>query len=104
MLTGHELAEQLAEYTYRPGWRLIVRDDEFEGPCFWVIADLPDAYNAGSTVMVRIRSLIPPMASRREFERWLWWRLDLIERHECREFFQRDGKPVFDPHAEPACP
>jgi hypothetical protein len=52
-------------------------------------------------VEVRIRSLIPPMASRWEFERWLAWRLRLVEIHESREWFRRDGKPVFDPHVDP---
>lgn len=98
------MAELLAEYTYRPGWRLIVHDDEFEGSCLWVIAELDNSYQSGSPVQVRVRSLIPPMAGRPEFERWLWWRLSMIEIHESREWFQRDGKPVFDPHAEPEHP
>jgi hypothetical protein len=101
VLSTRELQDQVGEYAYRPGWRLIVREDEFEGAALWILADLDNSYRPGETVEVRIRSLIPPMVSRWEFERWLAWRLRLVEIHESREWFRRDGKPVFDPHADP---
>jgi hypothetical protein len=63
-----------------------------------VVADVADGYNPKQTVQVRIRSAIPPMFDTNHFGYWLLWRLDQIERHECREYLKRDGVCLFDPH------
>lgn len=100
-LTFDELRNGIENYTYKPGWHLSVFMDPWEGPCFYLVADVPDAYNPGKTVELRIRSNIPPIPSAAYFAIWLQWRLQLVESHECREYFRRkvDGRPVFDPHS-----
>jgi hypothetical protein len=99
-LTFEELRAELAKYCYRDGWALTVFMDPWESSCLYVVADVPDAYNPGSTVELRIRSNIPPMPSREYFAVWLQWRLSMIESHEARELLRRrdTNRPVFDPH------
>lgn len=98
ILDHAQLAAVLAEVTYRPGWTLSLYADPFEGPVFRVCADVPDTYHPGQTVQVRINSRVPWQTSRDGFLLWLLWRLDQVERHECREFFKVCGRPWFDPH------
>lgn len=93
-----ELQGEIARYSYRPGWVLQVFADPWEGPCLYVVADVLNGYHPDQAVELRIRSAIPPIPSREYFAVWLAWRLGQIESHESREYFQRDGKPVFDPH------
>lgn len=99
-LTYEELRGELENYSYREGWSLSVFMDPFEGPCFYLVAEVDNAYSPGDPVELRIRSNIPPIPSAAYFAIWLQWRLEMIERHECREHFRRrvDGRPVFDPH------
>jgi hypothetical protein len=86
----------LARLSYRPGWKFAVYTGRYEGPHICITADLADSVNVGQTLRVRIDSQLPP------FERWLLWRLAIIESHECREWFKRDGKAIADPHAPDA--
>lgn len=97
-LTFEQIRDEVARFTYRPGWHLSAFDDPFEGPCFYVVADVPNGYRPEETVELRIRSNIPPIPDPEYLAVWVWWRLDLIERHETREFLHRDGKPWSDPH------
>jgi hypothetical protein len=104
-----QLDARVRSITYRPGWSLSVFVDPFEGPCLYVVVQVPDRTRPDQTIELRIRSNIPPIPTDWSadgadyFDWWLWYRLDLIERHECREFYQRGGRPVFDPH-EPVEP
>jgi hypothetical protein len=99
-LTFEELRTELAKYCYRDGWEITIFQDPWESSCLYVVADVPDAYNPGKTVELRIRSIIPPIPSREYFAVWLCWRLSMIESHEARELFRdrSTGRPVFDPH------
>lgn len=97
-LTYEQLAEEIAHYTYRPGWTLSVYLHPWEGPIFRVVAEVPDAAQPGHTTQLRINSLIPPMETRRQFGHWLVWRLGQIETHECREYLRRRDSLVTDPH------
>jgi hypothetical protein len=99
-LTLEGLQVEIAKYYYREGWSLEVFADPWEGPCLYVVADVPDAYHPGETVELRIRSNIPPIPSAEYFAIWLAWRIQLIESHEARELLRRryDDRPVFDPH------
>lgn len=99
-LAYDELRFELENYSYRPGWELSVFMDPWEGPCLYVVAEVPDAYDPGETTELRIRSNIPPIQSAAYFAIWLQWRLNQIELHESREYFRRiqDGRAVFDPH------
>jgi hypothetical protein len=50
-----------------------------------------------------IHSLIPPMATVEDFDRWMVWRLIEIASHEVREWYRDDqGRAIFDPHAADA--
>jgi hypothetical protein len=97
-LTPDELQDELAHFTYRPGWKLEVFVDPWEGPCLYVSATVVDGYDHAKTVDLGIRSLIPPMRTRPAFADWLLWRMLQIESHECREYLHRNGKPWVDPH------
>lgn len=104
-LTFEELRAELAKYCYRDGWIMSVFMDPWESSCFYLVADVPDAYNPGETVELRIRSIIPPQRDPEHFAEWLQARLIQIESHESRELFRRrdTGRPVYDPH-DPAEP
>jgi hypothetical protein len=99
-LTYEELRAELENYRYRVLAGSSVFMDPWEGPCFYVVAEVDNAYSPGDPVELRIRSNIPPIPSAAYFAIWLQWRLSLIESHESREHFRRiqDGRPVFDPH------
>lgn len=99
-LTFEALAQEITRYTYRPGWGLEVFNDPWEGPCLYVTMTLPDAMDptGKATTSIRVRSAVPPIPSAEYFGHWLLWRLDQIERHECREFLRRDGEQLFNPH------
>jgi hypothetical protein len=101
-LTVAEIAEHAARLTYRPGWRFDVYAGRYEGAHIAIHADLPDAENVGQTVRVRIDSNLPPFVDVEQFEAWLLWRLGIIEMHEAREWFRRDGRMISDPRAPDA--
>lgn len=99
-LTLDQLQTEVARYTYRPDWDMSVFNDPFEGPCFYLVMQVQDAYNPGNAREQRVRSAIPPMRDGQAFAEWLAWRLVQVESHEAREYFRRldTGRPVFDPH------
>lgn len=97
-LTFEQLQTEIACYTYWPGWQLHVDLDPIEGPCLWIITEPADGYHPGQTTMLRIRSLIPPMADPDAFRTWLLWRLLQVASHECREGLRYNGQLVADPH------
>lgn len=98
MLSVAELAAHLRRITYKPGWKLSVREGGWEGTHFRLVATLPNSYGAGR-ITIGVDSMVPPMESVEQFERWIAWRLGRIEVHEMREFLKRDGEVIFDPHA-----
>lgn len=98
-MTYEQLVHELSRYEYRPGWELSIFNDPWEGPCLYVEMTVADGYCPSATIDLRIRSAIPPMYDSNHFGYWLLWRLDQIERHECREMLHCDGKPLVDPHA-----
>lgn len=102
MLTTTEIAAHLERLTYRKGWALRVYDGAWEGQHFVITTDVEDTYNPGQTTTLDVHSMLPPMPTTADLERWLAHRLGRIEIHEMREHLKRDGKPVFDPHAEHA--
>lgn len=106
LLAYATVAAEVDAYTYPPGWAVTTYVDPFEGPCLYVTALVADGYRDGGPLPLRIRVNLPPMPSVEYLAIWLWWRLDLVARHELREMFRRDGRPVFDPHdiIEPGSP
>lgn len=95
-----EIRALLAEIEYMPGWTFEVDSGPWEGIQLIIRANLPDSYNPGERIQIGIRSYMPPLLSIEQFDRWMVWRLERIASHEVREFYRRDGKPVFDPHTE----
>jgi hypothetical protein len=59
-LPHDEIAAHVARFTYRPGWKLSIFADPWEGPVFRVVAKVPDTYNPGETTELRINSRMPP--------------------------------------------
>lgn len=100
MLTTTELAAHLKRLTYKPGWAIRVYDGAWEGQHLVITTVVEDSYNPGQTVTLDVHSMLPPMPDAGYLDVWLQWRLARIETHESREFLRRDGRPVFDPHAE----
>jgi hypothetical protein len=99
LLTVGQMRKLLRNITYRPGWTITVREGRFEGPHLTVHAQVENSYRPGETTVLDIHSPIPPMTTAAQFDAFLAWRLGRIECHEMREWLQRDGKPIFDPHA-----
>jgi hypothetical protein len=96
------IAAHLARLSYRPGWTFAVYPGRYEGPHICICAELADSVRPGHVIAVRIDSQLPPFDDVEQFERWLLWRLAIIESHECREWFKRDGVAIVDPHAPDA--
>jgi hypothetical protein len=99
-MTTAEIREHLAGLTYKPGWAWTLEEDEWEGPYVRFLVDVPDAYAPTETVTLGINSWLPPVDTREQLDKWLAWRIARIEIHESLEFLRREGRPVFDPHAQ----
>ena len=100
MLSVPEIQEHLAAITYKPGWTIRAYMGRWEGPHVVITTVVPDSYHPSETVTLDVHSMLPPMRSGDDLDEWLAWRLARIEVHEMREFLRRDGKPIYDPHAE----
>jgi hypothetical protein len=101
-LTRSDVEDILTSVTYKPGWTFELYDTEAQGTWLCVHADVENSYHPGETVPLHIRSPLPPCADEDAFLAWLRWRLERIEIHECHEWLKRDGKPMWDPHADGA--
>lgn len=102
MLTTDDLRAILAATSYRPGWRLSIHENPWEGPYLRVVATLDDAYSPGTPIDIGVTSYPSPndLANPAAFDRWLAWRLGRIESHESREWLRRDGRALYDPHTQ----
>lgn len=97
MLSPDEIRAHLATVTYRPGWTFTLHYDPWEGQYVRFVAEgLEDSY--GGTIDIGFNTWLPPMQNTEQLDLFIQWRLWRMESHESREFFQRDGRPVFDPH------
>lgn len=98
-LTLAEIQAALNAVTYRPGWTFTAAEDPFgEGHTVRLEGPVPNAYRPDETVVLGINSYLPPIPDAAYLDRWLLWRLQRVEAHETREWLQRDGRPIFDPH------
>ncbi len=102
MLTIQEVEGHLKRLSYKPGWSFEVYQGKWEGAHIVINTEIDDSYNPGEMVVLDIHSRLPRVAMQNTdtLEDWLAERLAVIEVHEMREFFKRDGKPVFNPHEE----
>lgn len=93
-----ELRDFFAEISYRPGWSFTVRPHDHEGPHLHIDVSMADSTNPAHMVPLNIISPLPPVRHVWQLEDWLIWRLERIESHEVREWLQRGGKPIRNPH------
>lgn len=100
MLTMAEIQRHLRLLSYKPGWSFEAYEGRWEGHHLVIRTEVEDTYRPGSTTVLDVHSMLPPMRDTGALEEWIAWRLARIEVHECREFFKRDGQVIFDPHAE----
>jgi len=104
------LRQQLARYTYRPGWTMeierglplgmsIVFDHRI---CVAYCA--PDSRNPDRDMPVQGKFSVPcyvtDQRDEKAFAEWLQRTLFEVERHESREWLRRDGQIHDDPHAD----
>lgn len=100
------LREQLARYTYRPGWSLTIEPGAgmFDGARIIVDYQTADSRDPSRTIPIRGSFVVPlALADMRDADLFARWLLDVLfeaERHESREWLRRDGRIYDDPHDE----
>lgn len=96
----------LEDVTYRPGWKLEIRQHDFHHPYLQVKAPVEDSYRPGVEIIVTHTSpMWPDITDRSTFLHWLRDALYRIEVHESAEWLRwstgaEAGRPIFDPHQE----
>lgn len=97
-----EITRLLERCGYRPGWTITAQHAPV-GTHVWILidAEVPDSESHARTTRIGVRAVVPHYHEDEYFFRWLAWRLQRIERHECREFFWVDGEPWDSPHKVP---
>lgn len=97
-----EVRSLLERCGYRPGWTITAHPTPV-GPYVWILidAEVPDSESHARTTRIGVRAVVPYFDDDPDFFHWLAWRLQRIERHECREFFWVDGQPWDSPHKVP---
>jgi len=101
-----ELAELVEGCRYRPGWRVGLHDlDRGQGSrglTLDILTLTPDSYEPDQMIRVHHYFPVPPAAyDRRSWQRWLFEQFQLVERHECMEFFQIDSERPYAPSHGP---
>jgi len=96
--------EQLARFSYRPGWRLSINP----GMSLWASGTLivrytaPDSHHPERNIPITFQAALPPgevFGGREElFAEWLQSTLLDLEQHESREWLRRDGEIYDNPH------
>jgi len=111
MTTDWWLREQLARFSYRPGWRLSIEPgiSLYTSGTLLVRYRAPDSNHPERTIPITFRTALPPadvFGGREEFfAEWLQSTLYDLERHESRrEWLRRDGEIYDDPHGPGARP
>lgn len=104
-MTASELVQEVARYSFMPGWRLRV---QFSGPQetgmpmarLVVETMMPDSYRLGVEGPFRSIHMVPPYVEPEMFPHWMLHAFEHIVIHECHEWLKRDGVHVRDPHPE----
>jgi hypothetical protein len=101
MMTFTAVHDTVRTLTMPPTVTATARYDVWEGPYVRFVGTVPDAMLPGEGLDIGVDWYPSPndLASRARLERALVWRLARIAGHEVREFVQRDGRPLYDPHA-----
>lgn len=97
-----ELDDLVGACTYRPGWRIALRDIDrgqgSKGLTLVITTDTINTYRPDEYIAVNHLFPVPPAAyDRQNWQRWLFERFRDVEAHECAEFFQIDGERPFAP-------
>lgn len=100
----------VAARRYKPGWSFDVYEGQTRrSPMLHIYAVVDDSYDPGRTTELDLYSPVPDPALESElaFDKWLAYRLNEVERHECGEWYRRqkaDGRwvAVFNPHRDGA--
>jgi hypothetical protein len=102
------LRKLVLDLKYRPGWvtRLatIDRGQGSIGLTLIITTKGLDSYNPGDGEHYRVNHyfpVIPAAYDERSWRRWLFEQFLLVERHECMEFFQIEGRRPYAPHHGP---
>lgn len=95
----------IREVRWFPGWTLTVEDGNHEGPFIRLVANVPNSYDPVTNITLDIHVDIGDILAIRDltfdqFYDWLDHRLMRAIIHEHHEWFQIDGMPWVDPHAE----
>jgi hypothetical protein len=101
-----ELAELVAQLTYRPGYHVSMRDldrgQDSEGLTLVVRLHVPDSYHPERNISVDHYFPVPPAAyDVRSWQRWLFDRLGDVDTHERAEHFAVAGKKPYAPSHGP---
>jgi len=101
-----ELEELVKACIYRPGWRVRLTDMDrgqgSRGLTLLITTDTVDSYHPEERIRVNHLFPVPPAAfDKRSWRRWLFEQFQLVERHECMEFFQVDGERPYAPSHGP---
>lgn len=103
---SHVLAEAVATFRYKPGWRLRLLPSP--GPEVWwpepavplvlsVSYSTPDSNDPERIIPIQHQFGVPPESS--DWERWLLDRVMDAEHHEIMEFFEVNGyRPFYPEH------
>lgn len=85
---------------WHPGWNFTVFEDPHEGPVLRIVTSAYNHYEPTRSIDLGINSRIPTCLIHTidDFQRWLLWRLEEIDSHECREALWFAGKIYRDPH------
>jgi hypothetical protein len=102
VLTVEGIRAHLERLSYKDGWSFDVYEGRWEGPHIVIRTEVQDALLRGRRTVLDVHSFLPPMRDTLALEEWLADRLKRLEIHEMREFFKRDGRVIFDPHAPDA--
>jgi hypothetical protein len=116
-LTYDMLRDELAHWTFLPGWRFGLRvlepatfggylriiDDE-PAAALVIHSRVPDTHNPDEPIDIQACYPMPPLEHWQHggLERFRLWLRDMVHdrmRHEADEWLKRDGVMVYDPHA-----
>lgn len=102
MLTTEEIKQHFDGLSFPAGMSVAVGESRWEGPYVRIVWDRPDSFYPERSIDLGVRSFLSPndRANVDTLDKFIDWRIWRMFGHEARESVQRDGKPLFDPHAE----
>ena len=100
------LDELVDRVKYKDGWTFTLADIDrgqgSEGLTLIIALNVADGYLPARNVRVNHYMIVPPAAyDAREWKRWLFDQILLVEQHEAGEFFQIGDERPYAPHHAP---